>query len=360
MTHLKCVISLMLLSLLFFSFTSVSYGAIKVDRAGFLDHKVNFAKFKLCLLSDKGDLVVAMEELDDLALRKAGNMYAVHILKLDMENNKLSSWKTAYANVARFNQVVLSDKGDKLLIIGDGGTKLFVLDTDSMEMKCVFKHEKGKAGFRSEPIGMYYEGFFYVKGYFYDEEQYSQGEYIAKVDITKTGAAAFEKNLNIDELYKKLDGMVTSLYIVSPVTGYFSVMKEDGIRLIAYKDGELKEIDKGFDIPDIAGAPTKVIYNVIKSKKASDETKLFDFKTGKSISLGSYIPYSFIARTTGKVVVMATFDYARVKMSFYFAKEEDKFQVKPLFENVDPGQFKLYADGRIYAFLSKNLVIDKL
>jgi hypothetical protein len=360
MNHLKGVISVLLLSLLFFSFTSVSYGAIKIDRAGFMDHKVNFMKFRICLLSDKGDLLVGMEEIDDLTLRKAGNMYAVHILKLDMENNKLTSWKTAYANVVKFNQVILSDKGDKLLIIGDGGTKLFVLDTNSMEMKCVFKHEKGKAGFRSEPIGMYYEGFFYVKGYFYDEEQYSQGGYIAKVDITKTGAAAFEKNLNIDELYTKLDGIVASLYIVSPVTGYFSVVRKEGIHLIAYKDGELKEIDKGFDIPDIAGAPSRVIYNVIKSKKATDETKLFDFKTGKSISLGSYIPYSFIARTTGKVVVMAKFDYARVKMSFYFAKEDDKFQVKPLFENVDPGSFKLSADGHVYAYLSKNLIIDKL
>jgi len=360
MTHLKNIISLTLLSLLFFSFTSVSYGAIKVDRADFLDHKVNFAKFRICLLSDKGDLLVGMEEIDDLTQRKAGNMYAIHILKLDIGNNKVSSWKTAYVNFAKLNQVILSDNGDKLLAIGDGGTKLSVLDTSSMEIKSVFKHKKGKPGFRCEPIGMYYEGFFYVKGYFYDEEQYSQGEYIAKVDITKTEAEAFEKNLNIDDLYKKLDGTVASLYMVSPVTGYFSVIKKDVIHLIAYKDGELKEIDRGFDIPDIAGAPTKVIYNVIKSKKASDETKLFDFKTGKSISLGSYIPYSFIARATGKVVVMAKFDYTRVKMSFYFAKEDDKFQVKPLFENVDPGSFKLSADGRIYAFLSKNLVIDKL
>ncbi len=359
MNHFKGIISVLLLSFLFFSFTSVSYGAIKIDRAKFLEQKVNFAKFRISLLSDKGDILACVEKIDDLTLRKAGNMYAVHILKLDIDNNKLGSWKSVYCKFKTINQFVLSDTGDKLLILGDGGTKISVLDTKSMELKSVFAHEKGKPGFRSEPVCMYYEGFFYIKGYFYDEEQFSKGYYIAKVDITKTGAAAFEKNLSIEELYKKFNGVVGSIYMVSPVTGYFSVIRKDGMHLIGYKDGEVKDIDKGFNIPDIAGAPERVIYNVVKSKNGSDETKLFDFKAGKSISLGSYIPYSFIARNTGKVIVMATFDYARLKMSFYFANEEDNFKIKPLFENVDPGAFKLSADGHVYAYLSKNLIIDK-
>jgi hypothetical protein len=292
-------------------------------------------------------------------LRKAGNMYAIHVLKLDLSSNSMSSWKTAYLNVNKLEQVLLSDKGDKLLAIGDTGTKIFTLDTNSMEVTTTFKHEKGKPGFRSQPIGAYSGGYFYLQGYFYDAEQYSQGNCMAKVDISKTGVNAFEKAIDLDDLYKKLNGLVGSVYMVSPNLCYFHVIRKDANYLVLYKDGQVKDIDHGYNITDIAGTSERVVYDVIKTDKGNDEVKLFDLKTGKTISFGVYMPYSFLSHSNSKVAIISKLNYSQVKMSFYYAKEDEKFQVKPLFENVAPGSFKLSGDGTIYAYLSTNLIIDK-
>ncbi|HPZ06664.1 MAG TPA: hypothetical protein PL110_01005 [Candidatus Eremiobacteraeota bacterium] len=352
----------LLLVSFFLSFLSCSYANIKIDQTEFRNRKVTFKNFKIPLFSNKGDMIVGLEQVSELSLRKEGKTYALHILKFDLEKNAVTSWEKAYLDASKVDQLVLSEEEDKVLVIINGGTRLVLLDIKTMKIKTIFKHEKGKEGFRAERIGMFYEGNFYIKGYFYDKEQFSQGNCIAKVDLTKTGVEALEKTLDFKELSSKFDGIISSMYIVSPEVAYFSILRTRGtnptMHLLAYKDKKLTEIDKGFDIPDIAGCPTRVLYDRTKSEKGNDEVKIYDLTTGKKWDIGSYIPYSFISRN-GKVIVVSQFNYSQSKMNFFVGREEDNFKVKPFMENVSAGSFKLSGDGRAYAFLSTNLIIRK-
>lgn len=357
-------ISLMV-SLVILCFTSSSYGSIMIDRSSLEgEHGVDFKTFRLNLLSVDGTILVTTERVEDLAMRKEGKIIKLSIIKIDPKNDIIRSWNSVYFDLTNIGQVVLSDEGDKLLIIGNGGTQLLVLDTVKMTVAKVFKHEKGKPGFKSEPSGMYYDGQFYVKGYFYDKDQYSEGDYIARVDITKSGAGAFEKIVDFGAVYEKFNcTSLSSIYMVSPSSGYFSVIRPpDGKEaLLAYYNETIVEIENGcYTITDIAGSSSKVIYNIKKNKDSEEETKIFDLETGKSWSLGSYIPYSFIALKNGEVVITALLNYSQLKMSFFYGKENNNFQLKPLLEDIDAGSFKLSGDGKVFAYLGSKLIIDSI
>jgi len=349
----------LIISLFFLVNTGSCNAKIILDNRALSDSGINPSEFRLSILSCKGDILVGIERVEDLELRKEGKIYKIHILRVDVKNEIVSSCKSVYLNLNSLEQLILSDDGSDLLIMGNKGTRYLALNTISMEVKDIFTCEKGKAGFRSESIGMYFEGNFYVKGYFYDEDQYSQGDYIAKIDITRTGPGAFEKTFNIGELMLEL-GSINTFYLLSPDIAFFSVRKLEGEFLVAYYKGEVIELDGGRAVTDMAGSPSRVIYSVMRSKTES-ETILTDLQTGQKWNFGRSLPYSFIAHNNGKVVILAEADYSNIKMNFSYAREEEGFKLKPLLVNVDPGSFKLSGNGLVYAYLTaKELLIDNI
>jgi len=356
--------------ILVFCFTlllsSISYGAIKLDR-GALSTKyvVKFQDFRICLLSKTGDLLVGMEKITDVNLIKQGKVYKIYIFNLDINENKILNSKIAYCDFDRFEQVVLSDDGKNLLMIGNTGTKISLLNISTMKVSTIFEHVKGKPGFRCEPIGLYYEGKFYVKGYAYNADQYSEGQYIARVDITKKEKSLFENTVNIDEVIKDLGGDITTFYLISPYRGYFAIEneKKDGEHLVAHHDGKVIKIDSGLSITDLVGSNNRVIYNVVRKVNTKPETILMDVITKKKWVLGNYVGYSSISRDDGKVVIVTNFDSGtKVRMSYYSARDKDGYKTKAItdLQHVVPGHIILSADGKVFAYLSRDLIIGKL
>ena len=359
MTVRKFLLLTLVFSLFFWVYNGTASAKIKLDNQALSDYGINLSEFRISILSYKGDMLVGIERVEDLELRKEGKIYKLHILKVDVKNQIVRSCNSAYVDLNSLEQLVLSDNGDKLLIMGNKGTRFLMLDTISMKLKDIFSCEKGKPGFRGESIGMYFNDAFYVKGYFYDKDQYSEGDYIAKLDPDKTGLAAFEKTFNIGDLMLDL-GSVNTFYLLAPDIGFFTVRKLEGEFLVAYYKGKVIELDSGRAITDMAGSPSRVVYSVMRSKTTS-ETILLDLDTNKTWNFGRSLPYSFIAHNNGKTVVLAEANYSDIKMNFSYAREEDSFKIKPLLENVEPGSFKLSGDGNVFAYLTlKELLIDKI
>jgi len=327
---------------------------LMLNRFELLENGLVVKNFNLSLLSSDGEILLGLQWNEDLNLRKEGKVYSLKVFHFNLLPLSLKSIDTIELPVFETDQLAFDEVNKRVIVIGNRGSKILDVNLNDKSCKVLFEYEKGKPGFRCEPLAWWREGVFYLYGYFYDQERYAQGDYIVSLDFTKKGVNIFTKVIDMDELIKKL-GEIKSFYLLPPNEGYFEVIKIKGKEnnLVYWKDNKVTVIDKGTAFPDIAGTSGKVLYSIATNRPGKSMIKLSDLDAGKSWDLGEGSSYSFISENGDKIIV-TSIDYKKQRMSFSFGLREEDYKLKPLLEEVKLGTFKFSADGNVFAYLNED------
>jgi hypothetical protein len=329
---------------------------VRLGRSKLLARNFNLKTFSIGGLSGDGRILTGYEKVSDTKLKAKGLAYRVWIMEFPEgcdDNPDKVKFDEVLLPITDFQQFWLATDGKTILISGNRGAKFLTIDVPSKKVTVLFDHVKGKPGFRGDPpLIQYYNGTFYVWGYFYNEndEEISRG--MASLDLTKTGADIFKLAFSTKELDK-----LKAWYVefVSPSTAYI-ITRKKGTKedtLSYFDNNKIKELDKSTAFMAEASAANRIVYSVNRDKGVS-ETFVKDAVQGKSWKLNKdnkVYTYMFISRDKGDTVIVSLLDIKQNKMSLFYAMEKDDFKLKPLasWQNKSMCVVRLARYGKVYA-----------
>ena len=323
-----------------------------------IDYKTLFN----AILSENHKFVLAYSTLNKEDKAK-GFVYALH--KFTLEEDGKIAVHTKKLPIFFFGGIALTDRGKTAIIVGNYGTKILRVSTKSLKYKTIYKYEKGVPGYKANVFTVGNRSKVFLDGYFYDENQISQGDYIVEfVTNRKEKTVDFEKKINLKELYRKLGGLPKVLNLYSGDIAYISVpnYKEKQTYLHYYNKGKTELIDKGLLVGAFAGAHHRLFYTILRDKKTR-KSYVKDLKTKKVWNIGKpQVPYTypFISKN-GKVIMICTVDIKEQRMTVYVGHEQTDYKLRTLLDDVSVGPFKLSNSGNHYLYYNnKGISVKKI
>lgn len=348
--HYKLVVFLLMA---FFTLVVNSVSAdVAITQVKLASKGINTKAFFILGPSADGRIVTGYEKITDPKIIAKGYAFKFWIIEFQGDDREKVKFDEIPLPITDFQQAWLSHDGKTQLITAERGAKFLKVDIPSKKVTVLFDHKKGVPGFRSE-VGLieYFNGKFYVWGYFYNDKDEETERGMAEVDLTKSGPDMFKMAYNTKE-FEKLPAWYTEW--VSP-SSCFIILKYQGKKedtLSFYDNGKIKPLDKSWKYHAEAAAANRVVYSLNRDKNVID-TMLIDAVQGKTWKLASgdkVYSYMFIAREKGETVIVSLVDLAKAKMSLFYAMEKDDFKLKPIsaIQNKPVGVVRLAAYGKIY------------
>ena len=322
-----------------------------ISRKDLENQGINYKTLFNAILSEKDQFVLAYSTLskEDKA---QGNVYALH--KLSLEKDGKITVTSVKLPIFFFGGIALTDKGRTAVVVGNYGTKILRVSTKSLKFQTIYEYKKGTSGFKTNVFTVGHRGRIFLDGYFYDEEQFSQGDYIVELVVDrKEKTVDFAKKIELKKLYRRLNGHPKVLNLYSGDVAYLSIPNaaEKQTYLHYYNKGKTELIDKGLLIGSFAGAHHRLFYTILRDKKTR-RSYVKDLKSKKVWEIGKpQVPYTypFISKD-GKVIMICTVDIREQRMSVYAARESEDYKLVSLLDDVSVGPFKLSDSGAHYLY----------
>lgn len=351
--HSRAVILLIALVSFIVMVHSISQADITISQIKLTSKGIRLKAFAILGLSGDGNVLTCYEKITDPKVIQKGYAYKFWIFEFQGDDRDKVKMTDILLPIKDFQQSWISHDGKWNLITADRGAKFLLVDIPNKKVTVIFDHKKGIPGFRSE-IGNieYFNGKYYVWGYFYNEKDVETKRGLAEVDLSKTGPEMFTLAHDTDK-FEKQKNWYTEW--VGPAQ-CFCVKRDDKTKtdtLKFYDNGKLTEMDKTSRFLAEASAANRCIYSLYRDKDTI-ETLIKDAVLGKTWKLASGTkPYSnmFIAREKGDTVIASLVDLKRNNISFFYAMEKDDFKLKPIeaMQNKSLRIIRLAPYGKVYA-----------
>ncbi|MBI2266791.1 MAG: hypothetical protein HYU64_16785 [Armatimonadetes bacterium] len=316
------------------------------------DLGIHLRAFGLVNPTYSGDTLLGYEHIGDLSMRRKGIVFALRLLHF--AGGKLKGVTSIPLPITTFEQAGISDDGKRAIVIGEAGAKMLVVDVPRKAVRVLLQHKRGQPGFRAEPLLYFRDGAFYVLGYFHDEHNVSQGDYLARINLEASGKDAFEKVLDVSALETRLGGIDGSLF-VPPDRGFFLTRKKETLYFYHYNKGILGEFDQGISCENLTAKGSRIAY-VVRRTPREKEVLLRDMASGKTWTIGERnAPYTYLFLSSdGQTLITTVLDLRGKRMSFFVGKEADNFALKPVpsMQNREIGTLRFSHSGKVYTFLS--------
>jgi hypothetical protein len=327
---------------------------------------IDIHQFKIVEFSGNDRVLLAIERVNRLSLRAKGYVWVLRIIHVEPTNDAITNVRSVLLPISDIQNMAISDDGKTAIIVAQYGTKILQVNVEKGTFKTIFSHEVGKPGFRSDKrLCWYHNGKFYTEGYFYDPQGYWISNDIVSLDLSHPNSIQlFQKKWDIDETQKSI-GIPQVGIFVSGHEGFWGIRSSSGsnadeIALYHIENGKAQLLDTAQSYGGWAATDHRILYAALR-KDGSHDVIIKDTASGKSWNLASgstpYL-YPYLSRD-GKVAVVATMDFKNGTISFFYAKEENNFQLQPLtdLQNLPLGIFRLSPDGKRYAFENRDGLI---
>jgi hypothetical protein len=342
--------------ILIFLQTCAAAAQIEYNSSYLARYGVDFSRFKMATFSENGKVGVGLEKVNSLKLRIKGDVWILRIFKFDTYNRILGI-KSVLLPVSDIDNIAVDRKGKIAVIISQYGTEFLKVNLQSGKIKILFKHTKGKPGFRAQIFLGYRDGNFIAQGYFYDSKGYWLSNAVAKLNLSHPNSSNFfSKTWNIGKTFKQL-GNVKSWWIVSGSEGFIAAQKGEKVNLYHFDNGKITHLDTAKAYGGFAAANHRILYFALRPNGIR-QTIIKDTLSGKTWILeNSRTPYLYpYLSENGKIAVFALLNLKLARISFFYARQTDNFKVHPLknLQNVLLGVFRLSGNGKRYSFQNKN------
>lgn len=329
---------------------------------------VNPSLYHIDRWSQDNKILFGLQKIvNPVVIQKMGRAFELVLLYFDKQKFIRSEFLPL--PIRQFHQVSFLENSKIGLLVSEKGTNFYKIDLMKRQVTHILGHKKGEPGFRmADPLIYVNNGKFYVYGYFYDENNGTDGDtYLVSVNLAKTGVDIFEKVLSTKEVREVL-GISTFATYIPPDIAIWGVRRpQDGLlELKSYDKITPKLLDTGIGFTGVVCAGTRIFYVAKKPGKVAQWNAVVkDLVTNELWFVGdkdkSYT-YPFIS-TDGSTVALSLFDFEKKNMSLYYAKRKENFLLKPInkLQNVDLGSFRPSPDGKVFAFYSsKGILVDEI
>ncbi len=337
---------------------------IVLTMAGLKSLKINFETFQLAVVSKDGNTLIGTEKIRDPKLKAKGQVWKLHVFHLDWAAQK-ATLSTIPALTTSLEQMAISPDGKWALLLGDRGTRFVAVDLTKNMPRVVFRNERGKPGFRSQPeVAWWEKGKFHTPGYFYDAAQAVTGDAVASIDAGGDGLAAITKVRDIDKLYRQTRGFAVQQWYSSEQS-YFALVKPDQkMHLVAAMGEDMLPIESALGYGGMAVGQDRVVYAARWDKNTvgvvvQDIGMKKKWRIGDASKLYNYLYMS----DDGGTVLVSHLDVAAQAMTTWFGREAESWKLRPVpgIEAAKPGTIRFSSGGEVYAFYNLDgLLIGRL
>ncbi len=285
---------------------------------------VNYTNTVLSNFSHRGDFVYLIQNTDFEQARKG---QFSEIVVVPIHNGKFVEEGIRRlplgAPVTRVNYTMLTPDQKEMIIVTRSGATFARLDMQTGETKTIHEHVAGKPGFRAYPTILHYaNGKMFIRGYFYDGEDFADVDCTATFDPTKNGVLAFDRVYDIELQEAKLKPRNDSFTDVD--CGFYAAKdkKTGNMKIYAWNPPTFKEptqIDECKEFISFWGASNRMVYATQKSNNLY-QLALYDVKTKtKTIIVDdAKFPYKNVFLSSDGSTVLCTDTENRVNRATYF------------------------------------------
>lgn len=356
----KAFFAIILLITALIVFCSNAFADIKVTQTVLRAKNINLIKFGIIALSGDGRILAAFEKVSDVKQKQKGFVYNIWIIESDVKNRDTVKFSKIPLPIYQIDQMALSNDGKTGIVTANGGATFLELDIQKKKAKVIFDHKRGVPGFRADTsVTYYFNGNFYLWGYFYNEENRETKRAIVMLDLSKSGIDIFKFVFDTKDFQDNY-GNARYLEWFSPdqcvIFGKKSKDDKD-MTLAVYDKGTLKEIDRGYTFTGVSAAANRILYCIEKER---DKTIAIikDIVQDKTWTLNkSPMPFSYTSLSRdGKTAIVTIMDIKKKTSTYYYAMEKDNFQLKlinPL-ANSPFSAIRLAPFGTVYATFDGN------
>lgn len=258
--------------------------------------------------------------------------------------------------ISSFEQGCFTPDDSGFLIISKARTVFTLVDTASLEYKNLMEPQPGTPGFRAEPAVLWTAaGKLLVTGTPYDENKYINSRYIASIDWTQEGAAAFNPVVDVHKLESSVKRMHHVNYH-STELGFFSQKTKEETVLSVWEGGDtLREIDRAPRYHGFWGSGTRFLLSAQRGED-QHELAIYDADLGQMFSLekgASPFSYLFLSKdgTTG---IACHIDQKSGKMDvFYTRGTEGPVMPVTKFKDARVGWLRVSTSGKVLVLFNQ-------
>ena len=336
--------------------------AKELEKAG-----IDYTNFFPINLAHNGSYFVGSIRVTDLRSRVDGVCWKLGVVKFS--GQKFAGVDIISLPVIHWVNGVVSDQRDEVCVLAEHGTKILQVDLAKQKVRTIWEHQEGKPGFKAGPFLGCHRGYYFGSGWFYNNEKFWKGDYLAKFYIRRKKTDADKplfktrKMIDLDWLYNRAvpGGFSKSHFYVSPGQIYFNVVKpaERKTHLFVYKDGKITPIDKGYMLNLFIGTPDRVYYRVIpEEKKKVAQHMVYDLKTGKRWKVakdGAQFTYPFFTDDSQRLILVEVDrKYSKNTMSAYSGQAKHNYKLYKFIHRQPIGPMKVSYDGKHYLLMLRN------
>ncbi|MHB2019027.1 MAG: hypothetical protein ACYCW6_18930 [Candidatus Xenobia bacterium] len=351
----RAVLLVVSVGLLFLA-NGAAWGDAFASRTQLISWGIVPQNFRLMALSGDGTVLVGAEKELDYKQRARGLGYKMRIFRL--EGDRVAAVNTIPLPFSIWDQTAVSDDGTQALVIGELGTRILQVDLQDGALHPVMVRSKGVPGFRCAPRICFYDGSrFLMLGYFYDKDGFVGSETLAAVNLTRTGAAAFESILDLARLEHKVAPRYISRTVFSPGEVVYLAPGAGSEEIKVWEGSQATPISHAQAYGGYAVADHRVLY-CARLAPARFEVALKDVRSGQTWPVGKAntpYQYPFLSRD-GKTLAISLIDLRARSMSMFYAREGDGFRLHPIapLQQTPAGNFRFAALGNGYAWYDSN------
>jgi hypothetical protein len=328
-----------------------------VTKEEFAKRGINYNALQLVNLSPQGDYLTATELVNDVKIKAKGVTQILHVFRC--KDKKLDKVDSVQIPITQMVNSALSDTRNEVWITGDYGNRYVRVNLGDMKPEIVFDYHKGISGFKAQAFLFAYKGEFFSTGWFYDKDQYTLGDALAKLELSKGDKLKFVKKIDLDKLYNAdASANVTTFYYVSGDLVYFNMIKprEKTTYLMAYKNQERIVVDQAYSLGAFIGTESRVFYTAKKEEKGPLQHFIKDLQTKKTWKIGEdNIPYTYpFMSVKGDVLVVVAISRNLNAIDAFFGDEKDNYRLKRFLKKEQAGPMKLSGNGKVYVLMRQD------
>lgn len=316
--------------------------------------------FSLGVVSKDGNTALCVEKIRDPRRKARGEVWKLQVFHLDWTAQK-PTLETILLPTSQIEQLAVSPDGKWALGIAEFGTRFISVDVANKKARVLFRNEKGKPGFRSQPEVAWFEnGKFHTLGYFYDDTQTVTEDVVAAIDVTGNGLEAIQKVRNINKLHARTAGFAVQEWYHSDQSWFGMVWPDKKMHLMAAVGDELQPVEVALGYGGIAVGQDRVIYAARFDKKTFG-VYIYDLATRKKTQLGDpsrLYNYLYMSED-GNTVLVTWFDTAKRLMTTWYGRESEHYALHPVpgIDRAKPGTIRFSPGGEVAAFYNPDGVL---
>lgn len=319
--------------------------------------------------SHKGDFMYFHQKNPNLEQARQG--YVSEIVVVPIANGKFQEDKIRHIPlgypVTNLDFSLLTPDQKEMIIVTRSGASFARLNMETGKVETLFEHESGKPGFRAHPEVLHMvDGKMFVKGYFYDGEDFADVDCTATLDPTKNGVLAFERVHDVELQEAKMkprNEVFTDVDCAFYAAQDLKNNKPYGnFKLYVWNPPTFKvptQFDEGVEFLSFWGSADRIAYTIQKPNNLY-QLAIYDAKTQKKtiIADDTEAPYMNIFLSNDGSTVLCTDTKNRVgRATYYYADESTDWKLRPTADignkTVRFGSTRLAEDGSYFVVYSE-------